>query len=122
MDNIYLRFVDIFIIRAAHSLLGICVLVALIRFLSSLLKRPIFVMLTAISFELLMMLIGQATGGHLFGLASYFDFSLLFIPYFSVALQTVCLLGTIILVELILIKRKGKHISLGCAEREQNAI
>ena len=77
IDNIYLRFVDIFIIRAAHSLLGICVLVALIRFLSSLLKRPIFVMLTAISFELLMMLIGQATGGHLFGLASYFDFSLL---------------------------------------------
>lgn len=121
MKKTHLQFADIFIIRMLLSLIGIVVLIVLIRLLSKLLKKTIFVMLVSIFIELFLLLIEQVSGGRIFSISNYFTFDLLFVPSISVVLQTVCLIGVILIVDKVFAKKDRERVGgLRCIIKRKN--
>ena len=121
MKITHLQFADIFIIRTLLSLIGIVVLIVLIRLLSKLLKKTIFVMLVSISIELFMILIEHVSGGKIFSISNYFAFDLLFVSNISVVLQTVCLIGVILIVDKVFAKKDRERVGeLRCIIKRKN--
>lgn len=109
--NSKLTFIEIFLIRAIYSLIGILLLVLLIQLLSKFLKKTMLVITTTSLIEITLMCISMISGKQVYSIKSYFTFDFLSVPFMNFVIHTLLILTILVVIKLI-INKQGKVFML----------